>query len=118
MRTLSKKEKRHVRHRRARAIIKGTTERPRVSIFRSNRHLWVQVIDDKEGKTIFALSDRGVGRKAEHVTVTLGAKMGMMLAEKAREAGIMKAVFDRGGYRYHGIVRAVADGARKGGLII
>lgn len=118
MTTVSKQEKRYVRHRRVRATIKGTAERPRISVFRSDRHLWVQVINDKEGKTIFALSDRNVGRKAERVTVALGAKIGAVLAEKAKESGITKAVFDRGGYRYHGMVRAVADGARKEGLII
>lgn len=118
MGTLSKQEKRRVRHRRVRAVIKGTAERPRISMFRSDRHLWAQVINDKEGKTVFALSDRNVSKKGEHATVALGIKMGAMLAEKAKEAGITRAVFDRGGYRYHGMVRAVAEGARKGGLVL
>lgn len=77
------------------------------------------MINDKEGKTILAVSDRDVREGGTRcVNVAEGAKVGAILAQKAKEAGVTKAVFDRGGYQYHGVIRAVADGARKGGLIV
>ena len=97
--------------------ITGTAERPRLSVFRSNRHLQIQVIDDKAGHTLLAFDDRGM-KKMKGARVALGAKIGEELAGKAKKAGITKVVFDRGGYRYHGIVRAIAEGARKGGITV
>ena len=108
------------RHARIRAQIIGTTSRPRLSVFRSGKHLFVQLIDDAAGKTILSISDRlikdvaakeGVGRK-----VGVAFALGKMLAEQAKAKGVTVVVFDRGGYAYHGRVQAVADGAREGGL--
>ncbi len=113
----SKRESRIRRHGRVRAKIKGTSEVPRLSVFRSNQHIFVQFIDDTTGKTILSSSilpkKKGTikGKKTEVAT-----KIGEMLAQKAKEAGIFKVVFDRGGNRYHGRVKALAESLRKGGL--
>lgn len=96
------------RKNRTRTIIRGTTERPRLSVFRSNTHISAQLIDDTMGKTLVSAHDKKNVGKAE----ALGAK----IAEGAKKAGVTKAVFDRGAYKYHGNVKAVAEGARKGGL--
>jgi large subunit ribosomal protein L18 len=100
------------RHKRVRAKVKGTGDRPRLSVFRSNKGVFLQLIDDDFGKTLIsARMISGKGTKTER-----SARAAEELAKKAREKKITQAVFDRGGYRYHGIVRSVADGARKGGL--
>ncbi len=96
------------RARRTRARIKGTTERPRLSLFRSNTGIHAQLIDDARGITIVSARDKK--------GVVLATSLGKKIAEAAGKAGIAKAVFDRGAYRYHGNVKAVADGAREGGL--
>src|SRR3989338_8256020 len=110
--------KRTRRHNRIRARIQGSAARPRLSVFRSNQHLFVQLIDDDARKTLCAVSDRklsptveGDGARKVRIARTLGA----MIAEKAKAKGITHVVFDRGGYAYHGRVAAVADGAREGG---
>lgn len=101
--------------RRIRSKISGTPERPRLSVFRSNNHIYAQLIDDLAGTTLAAASTRdadlGSGSPMEQ-----GKAVGERLAERAKEAGIDRAVFDRGGYRYHGRVKALAEGARSGGL--
>jgi len=104
-----------MRHKRVRAKVLGTSERPRVSVFKSNRHVFAQIIDDVSGKTIVSskVDSKAKGRKVE-----VAAKIGEMLAEKAKEVGIKEAIFDRGGFKYHGRVKALADGIRKGGLKI
>lgn len=105
------------RHRRVRAVIEGTSERPRVSVFKSNKHVFVQFIDDKTGKTV--LSSKIVSSKKSKIKgikTEKAAKIGEMLAEKAKAVGIEEVVFDRGGFKYHGRIKAVADGLRKGGL--
>ena len=106
------------RRRRVRAKVVGTAERPRLSVFRSNRGVFVQLIDDEAGRTIASVAvDRGRGpRPRPHRAGD--AQAGALLAERAKAAGIEQAVFDRGGYQYHGRVKAVADGAREGGLAI
>lgn len=110
----SKREKRERRHKRVRAKIKGTVERPRLSVFRSNRHLWVQLIDDTRGVTVAAANDAEIkGKEARTAEARL---LGALIAERAGEKKIKQAVFDRGGYRYHGVIQAVAEGARKAGL--
>lgn len=111
----SKKEKKLRRHRRVRAKVQGTARRPRLSVFRSNQHVWVQLIDDVAGKTLASTSDKNLKEKKES-TVAAAEKVGKELAKQALEKKIDMAVFDRGGYKYHGIVKAVAEGARKGGL--
>ncbi len=103
------------RRRRVRAKIRGSAERPRISVFRSNRGIFAQLIDDESGRTIAAAT------WTEPALRTLdpmeqAQRVGAALAERAKAAGVEQAVFDRGGYKYHGRVRALADGAREGGL--
>lgn len=115
-----KKEKRKRRHTRVRARVRGTAACPRISVFRSSKHVLLQLVDDSTGKTIVSARDREVatrGKKAGMGTrANLAFEAGKRLAERAREKNISSAVFDRGGYKYHGIVKMVADGAREGGL--
>lgn len=112
-----KREQRKSRHNRVRAKIKGTESVPRVSVFRSNRHVFVQLIDDAAGKTLVSSVVKSGKKTAMKGTKTEGASaIGEMLAKKAQDAGINKVVFDRGGFKYHGRVRALAEGLRKGGL--
>ena len=103
------------RRRRVRAKVRGTAERPRLSVFRSNRGIQAQVIDDVTGHTLAAVNwtegDLKSLKAMEQAT-----KAGELLAERAKAAGVESVVFDRGGYRYHGRVKALADGAREGGL--
>jgi large subunit ribosomal protein L18 len=114
----TKQNQRTKRRKRIKAKMKGTANIPRVSVFRSNKHLFVQIIDDSTGKTILSNSiepkakSRTRGGKTE-----VAGSIGEILARKAREAGITKIVFDRGGYKYHGRVKALAEGLRKGGLM-
>ena len=95
--------------------ISGTTERPRLSVFRSNRGLYVQVIDDIKGQTVAAVSSIEVGEKAR-LNIETSKSVGKKIAEKAVAAGITEIVFDRNGYLYHGNIKALAEGAREGGL--
>ncbi len=110
----TKQEKLHRRHRRIRAKVIGTKERPRLSVFRSNQHIYVQLIDDSKEQTLASIDDRKIkkGKKVEKAK-----EIGLAIAKKALEKKIKKAVFDRGGYKYHGQVKAVAEGAREGGLV-
>jgi large subunit ribosomal protein L18 len=105
--------KRLQRHTKVRKKISGTNERPRVAIFRSAQHIYAQIIDDMQNKTLAAESDLKLktGKKAERAT-----QVGELLAKKALSQKITKVVFDRGGFLYHGRVKALADGLRKGGL--
>jgi large subunit ribosomal protein L18 len=108
------------RHRRVRARISGSAQRPRLNVFRSSAHIYAQVIDDTRGHTIAAASDLEDAvreRAGEGATKSVRAKtVGEVIAERAKEAGIETVLFDRGGFLYHGRVKAVADGAREGGL--
>lgn len=115
MTVASKPQQRLRRRRRVRAKIRGTAERPRLSVFRSNRGVVAQLIDDDSGRTIAAvnwiepeLRELGAMEQAKRV--------GELIAERAKQADVSSCVFDRGGYRYHGRVRAIAEGAREGGL--
>ncbi|MBI4692134.1 MAG: 50S ribosomal protein L18 [Candidatus Terrybacteria bacterium] len=109
------KSKIKIRHKRVRARIIGISERPRLSVFRSNKHIFLQLIDDKKGGTLISASDLKIKKKG---TKTEMAKMvGKELAKLAKEKKIKSVVFDRGGYKYHGRVKAAAEGAREGGLI-
>ena len=102
---------------RVRNKIRGTQERPRISIYRSNKFIYGQIIDDRAGHTLAAASSRDKGVCDESASKVEQAKMvGKALAEKARAANIETVVFDRGGYLYHGRVKALAEGAREGGL--
>lgn len=110
----SKNEKRIRRHARIRARIHGTPDCPRLSIFRSNKHVWAQLIDDASGKTLVSAGD--IDLKKKQGKLDSAKEVGIEVAKAARGKKITRIVFDRGGYRYHGIVKAVAEGARKGGL--
>jgi large subunit ribosomal protein L18 len=115
MTVLTKPARRLKRRRRVRAKISGTAERPRVSVFRSNRGLFTQLIDDDAGRTIAAASWTEADLR-ELAPMAQARRVGTLLAERAKAAGIERAVFDRGGYKYHGRVKALADGAREAGL--
>jgi large subunit ribosomal protein L18 len=115
----SRKEARLRRHIRVRAKISGTAERPRLNVFRSLDNIYVQVIDDERGATLVSAStiDKEVAPKVDGKNKTEAAKIvGMAVAERAKAIGIVEVVFDRGGYRYHGRIKALAEGAREGGL--
>ncbi len=107
------------RHRRVRKRIVGTSERPRLNVFRSSRHIYAQVIDDSREHTLVSAStiDEDVAAQLDGLTKTEQARVvGKVLAERALNQGISMVVFDRGGYKYHGRVKALADAAREGGL--
>ena len=95
--------------------IRGTAEMPRLSVFRSNKAIYAQIINDQQGSTLASADSRQVGVKG-NTTVEDSKKVGLKIAEVAKSAGIEKVVFDRSGYRYHGNVKALAEGAREGGL--
>ena len=105
------------RHQRVRQKVSGTAARPRLDVTRSNRHVFVQVVDDTEGKTlVWASTMEPELREMDGKKVEKAHKVGSLIAERAKEAGIEEVVFDRGGKKYHGRVAAVAEGAREGGL--
>ncbi|MFM8999392.1 MAG: 50S ribosomal protein L18 [Actinomycetota bacterium] len=116
MSVTTKREGRIRRHLRVRKKVSGTAARPRLAVFRSNRHIYAQLIDDVAGRTVVAASDREVGAGSGKVSVA--RSVGELLADRARSAGVETAVFDRGGRLYHGRVAAIADGAREKGLRI
>jgi len=129
---MNKQQKRYQRHRKIRSRVVGTSKRPRLCVFRSNRYIYAQLIDDEKGHTILSWSDLNFGKlksknlKEDKETkdkekklsgkIAVAYKVGKMIAKKALEKGIKKVVFDRGGYKYHGRVKALAEGARDGGL--
>jgi large subunit ribosomal protein L18 len=112
---LSKVERRKRIQLRIRKKISGTPERPRISVFRSNNQIYAQIIDDVNGRTLTAASSLELAGAKENKT-GIATQVGKNLAAKALEAGISQVVFDRGGYLFHGRVKALADGAREGGL--
>lgn len=117
-----KREKIIRRRKRVRSKIRGTIGCPRLSLFRSNKHLWAQIIDDESGKTLLAAGDmeslagKSSGLKKSAPPMILAEETGKLLAKKAQDQKISSVVFDRGSYRYHGLLKAFAEGARKGGL--
>ena len=130
---LEKQIKRHRRHKRVRAKIFGTKERPRLCVFKSNKHIYAQLVDDDKGRTLVGASDlelkkpktppqRGEARsmklsgKNQRPKTDVAKEIGKLIAQKAQDLKIEEVVFDRGGYQYHGRVKALADGAREGGL--
>lgn len=131
---LEKQEKRHKRHRRGRAKIFGRVSRPRLSVFKSAKHIYAQLIDDEKGQVLVAANDQELKSKTSTVKrqtavknskkeeaprsgkVKVSFEVGKLVAEKALKKKIEKVIFDRGGYKYHGRVKAVAEGAREGGL--
>jgi large subunit ribosomal protein L18 len=109
----ARETQRHRRHLRVRKKVAGTADRPRLVVFRSDKHIYAQLVDDDAGRTIATVSSLKVaeGKKSQKA-----AEVGKQVAVIAKDRGITRVVFDRGGYKYHGRVKAVADGAREGGL--
>jgi large subunit ribosomal protein L18 len=119
MRTDPRVVARNRRRARVRARVRGTDVRPRLSVFRSNRHIYAQVITDESGRTLLAVSTQSPelrGQLKRSGDVAAAKEVGLLLARRCREKGITRVVFDRNGFLYHGRVRAVAEGAREGGL--
>ncbi|HEY7875463.1 MAG TPA: 50S ribosomal protein L18 [Actinomycetota bacterium] len=114
MKTNEKVRSRTRRHRRVRKKVVGTPERPRLAVFRSNRHIYAQVIDDFAGRTI--ASSSSLATKDGDDPIANAKEVGRALAARAKDAGVTAVAFDRGGFMYHGRVKALADGARDGGL--
>lgn len=117
--TNPRKLARQKRVKRIRKHISGTAERPRLRVFKSSKHIYAQVIDDVAGQTMCSISsrDKAFVPGEEKGKIGIARQVGKLLAEKAKEKGIEKVIFDRGGYIYHGRVKALSDGAREGGLI-
>ena len=113
---IEKKEIRNRIHRRIRRKLAGTPERPRLAVFRSVAHIYAQVIDDTAGRTLVAASSVDKGVRSKGGNVAAAKVIGQLVAERAKEKGIARVVFDRGGYQYHGRVKALADAARAAGL--
>ncbi len=122
-----KKLKKDIRHLKIRAKVKGTALAPRMAVFRSNAHIYVQLIDDESGKTLLSASDKDIktvrvktsdkdGNNENGRRIAVAREVGLLAAEKAKKAKIEKVVFDRGGFKYHGRVKSIAEGAREGGL--
>jgi large subunit ribosomal protein L18 len=117
--SLTKSDHRDRRHRRVRKKVTGTAERPRLAVFRSSKHIYVQAIDDLTGRTLASASTMEADvRGGTTSTVEVAKKIGKLVGERAQAAGITTVVFDRGGFKYHGRVAAVADGAREAGLTL
>lgn len=119
MAPINRREKREKRRRRIRAKVNGTQQRPRLNVFRSNQHIYAQVIDDVRKHTLVAASTLDAGLRpqlSENTKVEEARLVGRLVAERAQAAGIKQVVFDRGGYLYHGRIKALADAAREAGL--
>jgi large subunit ribosomal protein L18 len=117
--TRDRRTPRDERHRRLRRWLRGSAERPRLALFRSTSHIYAQLVDDDAGRTVLAVDSRSkefLGRHKSGGNVAAAKAVGELLAQKAKAAGVEKIVFDRGGYQYHGRVKALADAARAGGL--
>ncbi|MBU87997.1 MAG: 50S ribosomal protein L18 [SAR202 cluster bacterium] len=107
---------RWLRHRRVRKKVKGLSDRPRLSVFRSSKHIYAQLINDELGSTIASASSLSLDSIEDKKTL-IAAQVGAVIAENAKKIGVKEVVFDRGGYKYHGRVKALAESARDGGLI-
>jgi large subunit ribosomal protein L18 len=112
----SRSHARRRRHFRVRRKVHGTAQRPRLAVFRSNRYIYAQLIDDSAGRTLAAASSQEEALRERTLTVDTAAEVGRLVARRAKEAGVSSVVFDRGGYAYHGRVKALADAAREEGL--
>jgi large subunit ribosomal protein L18 len=116
MSQLTTREARLRRHRRVRGKVRGTAERPRLAVFRSNRGIFAQLVDDDAGKTVAAASWLELPKSFKGAKSDQATEVGKALAQAAKKAGVEGVVFDRGGYLFHGRVKALAEGAREGGL--
>jgi large subunit ribosomal protein L18 len=118
-RTTDRKQRREKSKRRFRQYVRGTAQRPRLTVFRSLRHLYAQIIDDERGVTMAAVSTldkASTGDLGSTGNREAGKKVGELIAERAKSVGVDTVVFDRGGFQYHGVIRAIAEGAREAGL--
>ena len=115
---MNRHEARQRRHRRVRKKVRGTAARPRLAVFRSNKHVYAQVIDDVAGRTLASASTVESGFEGSGGTVEAAKKVGKLVGERAKGAGVDTVVLDRGGFRYHGRIAGVADGARESGLTL
>ncbi len=113
---VSRKDARSRRHARVRKNVRGTSERPRLAVFRSNKYIYAQVIDDIEGRTLASASSQESDLRAGALNIDTASKVGALVATRAKDAGVEHVVFDRGGYKFHGKVKALADAAREEGL--
>jgi len=104
------------RHTRVRKHLRGTAERPRLAVYRSNRYIYAQVIDDVQGHTLASASSQETDLRGSTLNIDTATKVGTLVGNRAKEAGVNAVVFDRGGYKYHGKVKALADAAREAGL--
>ncbi len=117
---MGSKDLRKIRHKRVRKKIKGTSFRPRLCVFRSNKHIYAQIIDDEKAHTLVSASSLDKEFRTKNIkpnTREAAYEVGKLIAEKAKKAGITQVCFDRGGYKYHGRVEKLAEGAREGGLV-
>jgi large subunit ribosomal protein L18 len=118
--TKDRRKSRDIRHYRLRRWVRGSAERPRLAVFRSLNHICAQLVDDDSGRTLAAADSRSKEFRGQHRTggnVVAARAVGEVLAQKAKAAGIERVVFDRGGYKYHGRIKALAEAARAGGLV-
>lgn len=113
----SRKDARARRHARVRKSVRGTPERPRLAVYRSNKYIYAQVINDVEGRTLAAASSQESDLRSEKLNVDTATKVGTLLASRAKDAGVEAVVFDRGGFKFHGKIKALADAAREEGLV-
>lgn len=114
----SRADARRRRHFRVRKSVTGTEERPRLAVFRSNRYIYAQVIDDEAGRTLAAASSQEKALRDRSLSVETATEVGKLIASRAKDAGVDSVVFDRGGFQYHGRVKALADAAREEGLTL
>ena len=114
----SRTDARRRRHFRVRKSVHGTAQRPRLAVFRSNRYIYAQVIDDESGRTLAAASSQEEALRSRTLTVDTATEVGKRIASRAKDVGIDAVVFDRGGFKFHGRVKAVADAAREEGLTL
>ena len=112
----SRQDARQRRHTRVRKRVRGTAERPRLAVFRSNRYIYAQVIDDVKGETLAAASSQEADLRGNTLNMDTAAKVGALVGSRAKGAGVDSVVFDRGGYKFHGKIKALADAAREAGL--
>ena len=119
-RITTNKGRRKMRHKRVRRKIQGTATRPRLAVYRSLNHIYAQIVDDSEGMTMVSASSIEVGIRTNSkgkVKTSIATEVGVAIGQRAKDAGVSSVVFDRGGYKFHGRVKALAEAAREGGLI-
>lgn len=112
----SRTDARRRRHFSVRLSVKGSAARPRLAVYKSNRYIYAQVIDDTAGRTMAAASSQEAALRERTLTVGTASEVGKLVAARAQEAGVSSVIFDRGGFRYHGRIKALAEAAREGGL--